>query len=378
MQIAKPILIASLLLSSTPVLAQTVYEKGRAAVSYAGKSAPQAVKDQANRMAETKAIETYYAEAGESELANFDKIREQILGNLDRYILEAAVVGEEDRTDTKLYSITVRVRINVAALHNAMKDNSAVSGVATSGKSRITFLFVARQANDETVYDAHVYQRVDTSAKANGTSSISESGTEGESISKTQISTNASKTSTGSAQANASVTVERGGSTTHKASETTWRVFPALSLGNVFMGSFGNAGFKVIEAADVEPNSGGKLRVVAVQDDYGSGRDLKSQTLADVEAGLRNAKIPYLAFGTLDVGFANKDPATGLLRVSVTVNAKVLDVTETIPERVATVGPIQYAGLGPTELEAQTNALKIAAQNASRELISQMTNVGIH
>jgi hypothetical protein len=75
---------------------------------------------------------------------------------------------------------------------------------------------------------------------------------------------------------------------------------------------------------------------------------------------------------------ANRDAATGLFRVSVTVNARILDLTEVIPERVATVGPIQYAGLGSTETEAQTNALKSAAQNASRELISQMTNAGIH
>lgn len=378
MQVTKPILIASLLLCGTSVLAETVYEKGRAAVSYTGKSASQAVKDQASQMAEAKAIETYYAEASESELANFDKIREQILGNLDRYILDAAVVNEEDRTDTKQYAVTIRVRLNVAALHNAMKDNSAVSGAAKSAKSRLTFLFVARQTNDETVYDAHVYQRVDSSAKANGTSTISENGTEGEAISKSQVSTNASKSSTGAAAANASVTVERGGSTTHKASETTWRLFPVSDLSSVFTGSFGSAGFKVVDAADVEPYSGGKLHVVAVQDDYKSGQDLKSQTLADVEAGLRNAQIPYLAFGTLDVGFANKDPATGLLRVAVTVNARILDLTELIPERVATVGPVQYAGLGPTEIEAQTNALKIAAQNASRELISQVTNAGLH
>ena len=378
MQIIRQIAMASLLLWSTTVLGQTEYAKGRAALNYTGKSAPQAVRDQAGQMAQTKAIETYYAEAGESELANFDSNREKILGNLDRYVLEATVISEEDRTDIKQYAVTIRVKLNVAALHNAMKENSAVSGVAKSARSRLTFLFVARQANDETVYDAHVYQRVDASAKASGTSSISENGSEGESVSKSQVSTNASKTSTGSATANASVTVERGGSTTRKASELTWRLFPTSNVSSVFTGSFGNAGFRVMEAADVEPYSGGKLRVATVQDDYKSGLDLKPQTLADVEAGLRTAQIPYLAFGTLDVGFANKDPATGLLRVSVTVNAKIIDVTEVIPERLATVGPIQYAGLGPTELEAQTNALKVAAQNASRELISQMTNAGVH
>jgi hypothetical protein len=378
MQVVKNIGIAFLLLWSGTVMAQTAYEKGRAALSYTGKSAPQAVKDQASQIAQTKAIETYYAEAGESEVANFDNIRERILGNLDHYVLEATVVSEEDRTDTKQYAVTIRVKLNVAALHNVMKDNSAVSSVAKSAKSRLTFLFVARQASDETFYDAHVFQRVDATAKANGTSSASETGTEGESVSKSQVSTNASKTSTGAAASNASVTVERGGSTTHKASEMTWRLFPTSNVSSVFNASFGNAGFKVTEAADVEPYSGGKLHVATVEDDYKSGLDLKSQTLTDVEEGLRNAKIPYLAFGTLDVGLANKDAATGLLRVSVTVNARILDLTESIPERVATVGPVQYAGLGPTETEAQTNALKLAAQSASRELISQMTNAGIH
>jgi hypothetical protein len=378
MQIVRNIAIAFLLLWSGTVLGQTAYEKGRAALSYTGKSAPQAVKDQASQIAQTKAIETYYAEAGESEVANFDNIREKILGNLDRYVLESTVVSEEDHTDIKQYAVTIRVKLNVAALHNAMKDNSAVSGMTKSAKSRLTFLFVARQANDETLYDAHVFQRVDGTAKANGTSDLSESGTEGESISKSQASTNASKSSTAAATANASVTTERGGSTTRKASEMTWRIFPSSNLSSVFTGSFGTAGFRVTEAADVEPYSGGKLHVVTVQDDYKSGLDLKSQTLADVEAGLRNAQIPYLAFGTLDVGMANRDAATGLFRVSVTVNARILDLTEVIPERVATVGPIQYAGLGSTETEAQTNALKIAAQNASRELISQMTNAGIH
>ena len=96
-----------------------------------------------------------------------------------------------------------------------------------------------------------------------------------------------------------------------------------------------------------------------------------------MEAGLRNAKIPYLTLGTLDVGFANPDPATGLLRVPVIVNAKVLDLSDMIPDTVATVGPVQYAGLGPTEAEAQTNALKLAAQNAAKDLISQLNSAGV-
>jgi hypothetical protein len=202
--------------------------------------------------------------------------------------------------------------------------------------------------------------------------------TEGESVSQREVVTNDSKSTAAASFSNVSTTVERGGSTTRKASETSWRVFPSSNMDSVLTGAFNQAGFRVTEAAEVEPYSGGKLHVAAVQEDYKSGMDLKSQTLVDVEMGLRAAKIPYLTMGTLDVGFANPDAATGLLRVAVTVNAKVVDLSDNIPDTVATVGPVQYAGFGPTEAEAQTNALKLAAQSAARELISQLTNAGIH
>jgi len=372
------LLIATLLVWSSSVLGQTQYSTGGAALNYTGKVAPQAIKDQASQIAEAKAIEAYYAKAGQSDFTSFDRIRDKILGNLDRYVLEAAVVNEQDRTDVKQYSVTIRVTLNMPALNSAVKESSAVANVAKSGKSKLTFLFVARQASDLTTYDPRVFKRVDTSLKTNGSNSVSENGTEGEAITKTQVNTNATKTSSGTSLANASAQVESGGSTVRKVAEVSYRLFPISSLGAVFGNSFTTAGFRVIEAADVEPYSGGKLHVAAVQEDYKSSLDLKSQTLVDVEAGLRNAQIPYLALGTLDVGFANPDPATGLVRVSVIVNAKIMDLTDTIPETVATVGPVQYNGLGSTDSEAQTNALKLAAQNASHDLISQLTNAGIH
>jgi hypothetical protein len=42
--------------------------------------------------------------------------------------------------------------------------------------------------------------------------------------------------------------------------------------------------------------------------------------------------------------------------VAVTVNAKLLDISQTIPDTLASVGPVQYAGVGPTEDEARNNA----------------------
>jgi hypothetical protein len=378
MQVIKSLVAASLLLASSIALADVQFEQGQASLTYTGKSVPAAVRSQAIQNAELMAVETYYAKAGGSASANFDNIKEKVMSNLAEYVLDETIIDEQDRKDVHEYTVSLRAKLNVSALDNAMKSASGLAAAPMTAKSRMTFLVVARQASTQTDFDAHTYQRVDVDAKANAAASVAQKTSEGESISKGQVDTNGSKSAVSAAQTNASVSVERGGSTTRKASETTWRIFPSANIDQVLTGSFHQAGFRVTEAADVEPYSGGKLHVAAVQGDYQSGMDLKSQTLQDVEAGLRNAKIPYLTLGTLDVGFANPDPATGLLRVPVIVNAKVLDLSDMIPDTVATVGPVQYAGLGPTEAEAQTNALKLAAKNAAQDLINQLNSAGVH
>lgn len=380
MQIIKHIVAAVCALMATTAFADVQYEQGQASIDYAGKSVPPTARVQAIQTAELKAIQTYYAKAGGSQAANFDSIKDKVASSLDQYVLDASIIEEQDRKDVHEYTVSLRAKLDVSALDNALKSTTGHSGMPLATKSRMTFLVVARQASTETNFDPHTYQRVDTSSKANGITSVSQKTTEGESVAASQVSTNGSKLMAGNAEANTSVAVERGGSVTRKASETSWRIFPGANMDQVLTGAFHQAGFRVIEATDVEPYSGGKLHVQTVQTDYESGMDLKSQTLQDVEAGLRNAKIPYLVLGTLDIRFADShpDPATGLVRVPVTVNAKVLDLSDMLPDTVATVGPVQYAGLGPTEAEAQTNALKLAAQNAAIELISQLDNAGIH
>jgi len=99
--------------------------------------------------------------------------------------------------------------------------------------------------------------------------------------------------------------------------------------------------------------------------------------MQSIALGMRNAQNPYIAPGTLDLSIVDRDPATGLMRVAVTVNARVLDVTQPVPDTIASIGPVQYAGVGPTEDEARTNALKLAANNAARELTSQLSNLGL-
>jgi len=171
--------------------------------------------------------------------------------------------------------------------------------------------------------------------------------------------------------------VETGGSQTRKASQSSYALIPSENLLTVFKKVFGQAGYKVVEAAYVEPASGGKLSIAAVENDYKGGKDLKPATKRDMVMGVRNAKVPYLAYGTLDASLPETDPQTGLLRVAITVNAKIVDVSDDMPEDVANVGPVVIYGVAAEEEEARTEALTQAATRAAKDLVSQLTNNGV-
>ena len=357
--------------------AQVQQARGKATVPYTGKAVTPEVKAKALQGAQLKAVEFYYAEAGESEAANFDAMRQKIIDNPDRYILDTTVLSEDDNAGSKAYTVAVKVSLNVANLRNDIKAGSAVGKATRSERSALAFVFVSREQDSEKAYDTRVTKRVDTSDKADATLTRTDKGKESESIRAGQIKTDDARTKTGSASLNTSSSIEVGGTRTRRASDSTWRLFPSANLNQVFTQTFTRAGFKVNEASLVEPYTGGKFKVAMVENDYKAGNDLQSATMQAITQGMKAAQIPYIALGTLDLGLADTDPATGMQRVAVTVNARVLDVTSTIPDTIASVGPVQYAGVGPTEIEARNNALKLAANNAARELTSQLTNLGL-
>ncbi len=378
MQIIKKFLIwSSIAMFAGSAWAQVQQAKGKATVTYQGWSVSADDKARATSAAQLKAIEFYYAEAGQSEAENFDVIRDKILAEPDRYVLDTTVLSEEDHKDKKQYTVAVRVALNVANLRNAVKSNSAVVKNGAAGRSPLAFMFVSRQVESTRSFDDRVYKRVEQKVDAKGNAQTTEKGTEGESFGRGQIHTNASTSAKVNVSVQRSASLETGGSTTRRASESTFRLLPSANLAQVFTANFTRAGFKVSEAAMVEPYTDGKFKVALVEDDYRSGMDLKPATLASLVNGMRIAQIPYVALGTLDVGLADTDANTGLMRVAVTVNAKLLDISQTIPDTLASVGPVQYAGVAPTEDEARNNALKLAANNAARELTSQLTNLGV-
>src|SRR5207245_1872684 len=114
MQVIRPLLIAlCAIVFAASASAQIQQARGKATVTYAkAKAAPADVKARALHDAQLKAVDAYYAEAGESESANYEALRPKIADNPDRYFLDTTVLAEEDNPGAGQYTVTVRVSMN--------------------------------------------------------------------------------------------------------------------------------------------------------------------------------------------------------------------------------------------------------------------------
>jgi hypothetical protein len=87
--------------------------------------------------------------------------------------------------------------------------------------------------------------------------------------------------------------------------------------------------------------------------------------------------VNYFAVGTLDVGLNDVDPVTGNQRVHVSVRGQVWDISKKLPRRIASVGPVQYAGLGPDPEVAMRNALRLSASQSAKVIVDQLNAKGL-
>ena len=352
-------LFLALALAAGSSFAQTVSARGMGSASYGFRLTPEARAEALNK-AKINALEAYVAETGAAKLRLFEARRSEMLGEIDRYVLSSISLSENEDKKAKTYTVTVRAEINTTLLQAKLDAGSATAGARLSERSLLTFLFMARSQDSVQSFQDKEYRRADVSQ------SYGEKTHEGDSFRGNSVSTS------GSIDRTNSVAVTTGGSTTAKSDNITWKVANANEVNTVMTGAFSAAGYEVVEAEYVESESRGLLSTARIRKDFSTGNDLSAATLRDTANGIRAADIPYLAVGTLDVGIRDRDPASGNVRVFVTVTGKVLDVRGRFPRTVSSVGPMQYAGTGPSETVARTNALQLAAEKAAQQMINEL------
>lgn len=374
MQMRKLLLV--LLMSVAPVALAAVSSKGTATVTYSGMLTVK-VRQEALHKAKINALDRYFSEVNQAKARNYELVRDKLVASIDEYVLSATTLAESEDKKLRNYSITVRVDINGPKLENALQNSSSVANATAAEKSLMTFVFVARQQRSATSFDDRVTKRTDNSERDSTTYDEKRKTSETERVRRTGVSTSDSiEESTDSTRDSSTVTTT-GGKTVRQSDEIEWTVTRAAEINSVMTGTFTNAGFEVVEAEYVEQESNGLLSVDAIRQDYSHGDDLAPLTQRNMANGVKAAGIPYIAIGTLDVGMRDTDPTTGNKRVYVTVSGKVLDLSQRFPRTVSSVGPVQFAGLGPDESVARVNALKKAAESAAQQLMNELNAKGV-
>jgi len=348
------VLLLGLALVSTSVSAQTASARGMGSASYGFRLSAD-TRAEALHKAKVNALEAHVAESGAARVRLFEQHRSQLLAEVDRYVLSAVVLNEQEDRKAKTFTVFVRAEINTTLLQARLDANAAVVAGAPGEQAMLTFVFMARSQDSVQSFDDRVYQRADASA------AYRENTREGESFRGNSIGTS------GSIDQSVSVTTTTGGSTTRRSDAVTWKVANASDVNTVMTGAFSAAGYEVIEAEYVEG-----INIERVRSDFGTGNDLAPATLRDTASGANAAGIRYVAVGTLDVGMRDRDPVTGNTRIHVTVTGKLLDVSGRFPRTISSVGPMQYAGLGADESVARVNALREAASQAAQQMVNEM------
>ena len=356
MRVVTYLVAAALMLCSAAALAQISEAKGMGEVKYDSWHLKDEQKAQALRNAKINAVERYVAQGGGSVGRNFSLVRDQVASSVNEYVLGYNVVSERHDEDAKRYTVVIRAELNASRLAQTLQASSTVGSAATSEKSYITFMFVARQQASVREYDEKRVTRKDTEAYVEGGDRQARSGA---GITYNSDEYRSDKTTT-------------GGSTTRKADDIEYRVTTTEGINSTMTRVFSTGGFEVVDAAYLEAETGGLISLDALKDDYRTGNDISAATKRDAVKGARAVDVPYVAVGTLDVGLGDTDPVSGLARVFVTVSGKVLDVRGRFPKAVASVGPVQYTGTGPDNGVARNNALGKAADQAANALTAQL------
>ncbi|MFZ0500286.1 MAG: hypothetical protein WAM52_14230 [Steroidobacteraceae bacterium] len=353
-------------LHAAPGLAQTVSQKGMAMVPY-GKRLNATERQQALAEATFNALEQYVAESDSSQDRLFESRHDYFAGHVSRYVLSTTVLSQQDDPQAKTYTVVLRADINEGNLTSDLGVGTASeASVQSTNHQMLTFLFMARSQKSIQQFDDRVYKRVDSDTIQ------SRDTTQGESIRAHSI-----KTSDG-IDTHKSVRSVSGGSTVVQADKVTWQVAQSDDINTAMTGVFANAGYQVIDADQVEGASNGLLNIDSIRAGYSSGDDLPPKLMYQTTQGVHTAGIGLLAIGTLDIGMPGTDPVSGNVRVYVTVTAKVYNVSGRFAATLASVGPVQFAGLGPNATVAQTNALTMAARETAQHLVDELANRGVH
>jgi hypothetical protein len=308
-----------------------------------------------------KALAAAKASAWKNFVAGLDSSQQRVIAahetdvfaNPDKFIIDLVTLDTYKDKENKRLEVVVRVAYNDEAVNQAVQSASAAgAGQPTANKDSVfTFLFMARKATSLRQFDA---RRTDVTKTESVVAVSADGGT-----STTQAS-------------------ERGGSNLSKEDAVTFAVTSSRDLDSAMGDVLSSSGVDYVSYDDVVATCNG-LPKSAFENEYVNSDELSPQTRMSIIKASQACDVRYLATGTVDTGLPAVDPVTGNQRIYVSVRAELWDINkdQKLPRKVGSVGPKQYAGLGPNAAVAARNALNSAAQETAKQLRDQLVAKGI-
>jgi hypothetical protein len=281
---------------------------------------------------------------------------------IDQFLSNVNVVDEEFDKKTGTFKVAVRAVVNETRVDEFF---SQLGGAAKRGDGGLmAFIFLARQQDSVKSFDA----------KRTQIDQVSVSTTAGE----TTVDSSSGAAEASGEQASVTKTNKRvtGGSTERKSDRIAYRVSSSENIDAAMSDALTTGGYEIASYADIVAECGGET-LEKIRGEYVASDELSVPTRKKLLDGARACEVRFMATGTLDIGAPDTDPVSGSRRVVVSVRGQVLDLQQKLPRRVASVGPIQYSGLGADEQIAMRNALNNAAKASAHALIDQLNAKGI-
>ncbi|ESQ88669.1 hypothetical protein [Asticcacaulis benevestitus] len=374
MSIRKTLAAAFLTLSLTVsgmAHAEVIAARGVATIPVTGSRPKPEQRDQAIAKARENALDRYIAENNPAKQRIYDDARGSILSSIGEYVLGTTVLAEQTDTKAKTYTVTVRADINSNTLENRLSDSAGQSPAREGGRD-ILLVFVSRTPSSIQSFDDRVYSRVDNESEGGCKTKGDRKTSEGERVTNRSVSTSDNASANASYACKTTDITESGGSTTRKADKVIWAVGNSADFDQQITGTMADSGYNLVPAEYIE-----KFDLSAVRADYARDDELSQQTLRSTVAAAKAAHLTYIVLGTMTVEMPDRDPVSGNVRVFASINARLLDISGAFPRPVAAIGPVQYAGLGPSEAVARTQATTISAREVAKVLLDRLAVKGV-
>lgn len=362
MQVVKIVIWCAVICMLIPVeiAAQSSKIKAFGEIEYKGFRGPKKDEERAAlNEARQNVVDAYGATLSSERSDLYQKIKAQLYPLLDELITSYTILDEKTDKTSKRYTVYIEASLNTNIIDGEIAK--VAPAVIKSGEPIMVAYFFAARQNNQIISEDDTIERESKNAERSKAAEVENAiiADDGSSVKSNYESTSVAESKS-----------RQSGRVIKTDDIEKYVLFPAKDLRVKFNEVLDRANYEGVDPAELE------LDVEAIQKDFITG-DISSSNRKLIYAAVREFEVPMVAFVVMNVGKAQKDSATLLSSVAVSVTAEIRDCSKRLTRTVASVAGDTYKGLGDSPQRARDQALRIAAEKTASKLVDKLRSKGI-